>query len=100
MKKIVNNNIIEVEEPEMGPTNMPVASTRLCNGNACSLLNVGSVPTGEGMRFTNKSNKPIHVSIEFITGLRCASKTVFTINPHSFKDYGNGGYCNAMQANG
>ncbi|HEY4327751.1 MAG TPA: hypothetical protein VGN20_27465 [Mucilaginibacter sp.] len=99
MKKNVNNQIVDVPDSEIEPTNLPLLSAGNCNGNACPFLNVGPLPTGGGMRFSNNSDKPIHISIEFAFGLQCMSPTTFTINPNSFSDYGNGGYCNSIQAN-
>lgn len=99
MKKVVNDKLEDVSEKDIELHNSKMVAAATCNGNACAYVTVTSLPTGSGCRFSNSSDKPVKMSVQFAFGLGCMSATSFTIAPHSFSDFGNGGFCNPYTAN-
>ena len=76
-----------------------IESTALdsCNGDACG---IGTVTwTGNGYRIKNThSTRRVRVRVRFLTGLQCGSWSSIDLDPGTYADYGNPGFCHPYEA--
>ena len=68
-----------------------------CNGNACG--DVSITWTGHGYDVRNNGNKRVRVRVRFTFGLQCLDWTSIDLNPGEVHSYGNGAYCEPVEAN-
>ena len=88
----------------LAETTLPMASAFLtptpvagCGGTACGVVSVAW--NGQGYDIRNGSDRRVLVKIRFLFGWSCMGPSDIPLGPGETKKYGNGGYCNPIEAN-